>query len=126
MPVDNSAATRRPELYFDSVISADAAGTSSTQPTLGPYGRAFAGSPATRIVGQPTTDSNSHKPDLEMQHPGLINKPSSQSTMEGEKDKKREKAAQAKAKADKMDATDDESSSWGRLLLAPPWSRCRN
>ncbi len=79
MSRDNSAAARRLELYFDSVNSADTAGTSSTQPThpagapavLGPYGWALAGSPATRIVGQPTTDGNSQSPDAEQQYPGL-------------------------------------------------------
>ncbi len=78
MSGDNSAAARRPELYFDNAISANTVGTSSTQPShpagapavLGPHGR-LAGRSATRIVGQPTTDSDSQRPDLEMQYPGL-------------------------------------------------------
>ncbi len=77
MSVDNSAAARRLELYFDSAISANTADTSFTQPThpagapavLRPYGRAIAGIPATRIVGQPTADNNSEEPDLELQYP---------------------------------------------------------
>ncbi len=52
MSGDNSAAPRRLELYFDSVISANTAGTSSTQPphpagapaVLGPCGEVLDGS----------------------------------------------------------------------------------
>ncbi len=65
----HSAAAGRLENYFGNVISAGTAGANSTQPThpagvpaaLGPYGRAFAGCLATRIVGQPTIDSNSQR-----------------------------------------------------------------
>ncbi len=74
MSGDNSAAERRLELYFDSVISANEAGASSTQPTHpagAPAVLVVAGSPATRIVGQPTADSDSQMLDHGMQYPGL-------------------------------------------------------
>ena len=77
MSGDNSAAQRRLEQVFDNVISGYQPGTGSNQPTLpagvpaafGKYERTLAGSPATRIVGQPTTFSVGQSPRAD--YPGL-------------------------------------------------------
>ena len=86
MTEGNASASRLHQLAYDSIMAADSAATSSTQPNqpagapavLGPYSRALAGSPATRIggqlttiVGQPTTDSNSQRISRELQYPSL-------------------------------------------------------
>ena len=70
MSGDNSAAQRRLEQVFDIVISGNQPGTGSNQPNwtagvptaLGPYERTLAGSPATRIVVQPTRSGVGQSP----------------------------------------------------------------
>ena len=77
MSGDNSAAQRRLEQVFDTVISGSQPGAGSSPLTwpasvptaLGPYERNLAGSPATRIVGQPTTPSVGQSPRED--YPGL-------------------------------------------------------
>ena len=77
MSGDNSAAQRRLEQVFETVISGSPPGTGSSQftwpasvPTvLGPYERNLAGSPATRIVGSPTTHDVGQSPSGA--YPGL-------------------------------------------------------